>query len=56
MGDLSSIGNAVGRYSVPTTVYVDGYSEAGVIGSDYNVVVSLEEEAEEVSVQQEEEE
>ena len=56
VGDLSSIGNAVGRYSVPTTVYVDGYSEAGVIGSDYNVVVSLEEEAEEVSVQQEEEE
>ena len=57
VGDLSSIGDAVGRYSVPTTVYVDGYSEAGVIGSDYNVVVSLEVTVEEeVSVQQEEEE
>jgi len=42
VGDLAEIGNAVGRYSVPTTVYIDGYREAGVIGDDYNVVVSLE--------------
>lgn len=41
IGDLSSIGNAVGRYSVPTEVHIDGYSEAGVVGSSYNVVVSL---------------
>lgn len=47
VGDLTDIGNAVGRYSVPTTVYVDGYQEAGVIGNSYNVVVSLEEIAEE---------
>lgn len=43
VGDLTDIGNAVGRYSVPTTVYISGYSEAGVIGNDYVVVVSLEE-------------
>ena len=42
IGDLADIGNAVGRYSVPTTVVIDGYREAGVIGSNYNVVVSLE--------------
>ncbi len=50
VGDLFNIGNAVGRYSVPTTVYVDGYSEVGVIGSEYNVVVSLEEAVEEADV------
>lgn len=42
VGDLTSIGNAVGRYSVPTAVYIDSYVEAGVVGSSYNVVVSLE--------------
>ena len=42
IGDLADIGNAVGRYSVPTTVVIDGYREAGVIGGNYNVVVSLE--------------
>ena len=42
VGDLTDIGNAVGRYSVPTAIYINGYSEAGVVGSDYNVVVSLE--------------
>lgn len=50
VGDLFNIGNAVGRYSVPTTVYVDGYSEVGVIGSEYNVVVSLEEAVEEADM------
>ncbi len=42
VADLTDIGNAVGRYSVPTKVYIDGYREAGVIGDSYNVVVSLE--------------
>ena len=42
VGDLADIGNAVGRYSVPTTVEILGYREVGVIGDDYNVVVSLE--------------
>ncbi len=42
VGDLTDIGNAVGRYSVPTTVEILGYREAGVIGDNYNVVVSLE--------------
>ena len=42
VGDLAEIGNAVGRYSVPTTVEILGYREAGVIGDSYNVVVSLE--------------
>ena len=42
IGDLTDIGNAVGRYSVPTTVEILGYREAGVVGDNYNVVVSLE--------------
>ena len=42
VADLSDYGNAVGRYSVPTTVYITGYSEAGVVAGNYNVVVSLE--------------
>jgi len=41
--DLTDIGNAVGRYSVPTTITIQGYREAGVVGGDYNVVVSVEE-------------
>ena len=32
----------MGRYSVPTKVVIDGYREAGVVGDNYNVVVSLE--------------
>lgn len=47
VADLSDYGNAVGRYSVPTTVYITGYSEAGVVAGNYNVVVSLEPEPEE---------
>ena len=47
VADLSDIGNAVGRYSVPTTVYISGYSGVGVIAGNYNVVVSLEEYVEE---------
>ncbi len=42
VADLAEIGNAVGRYTVPTTVEILGYREAGVVGDNYNVVVSLE--------------
>jgi YbbR domain-containing protein len=42
VADLSEIGSAVGRYSVPTSVYITGYSEVGVVEGNYNVVVSLE--------------
>ena len=47
VGDLSEYGNAVGRYSVSTTVYITGYSGIGVVEGNYNVVVSLEPEPEE---------
>ncbi|MBR5701212.1 MAG: hypothetical protein IKX47_02000 [Oscillospiraceae bacterium] len=47
VADLSEYGNAVGRYSVPTTVYITGFSEVGVVEGNYNVVVSLEPEPEE---------
>ncbi len=47
VADLSEIGNAVGRYSVPTNVYITGYSGVGVVEGNYNVVVSLEPEPEE---------
>ena len=47
VADLSEYGNAVGRYSVPTTVYITGFSEVGVVEGNYNVVVSLELEPEE---------
>jgi YbbR domain-containing protein len=55
VGDLTDIGNAVGRYSVPTTVEILGYREAGVIGDNYNVVVSLETAAPEESSEESEE-
>jgi YbbR domain-containing protein len=43
VADLSSLGNSKGRYSVDTRVTIDGYSEAGVVGSDYAIVVELQE-------------
>lgn len=54
VADLSEIGNAVGRYSVPTSVYITGYSEAGVVEGSYNVVVSLELKTEEPELPPEE--
>lgn len=47
VADLSEYGNAVGRYIVPTTVYIIGYSEVGVVQGNYTVLVSLEPEPEE---------
>lgn len=47
VADLSEYGNAVGRYSVPTAVYITGFNEVGVVEGNYNVVVSLELETEE---------
>ena len=56
IGDLADYGNAVGRYSVPTTVEILGYREAGVVGDGYNVVVSLEVEVPEEETGEETEE
>ena len=39
VADLSEYTQA-GTYTVPVTIYVDGYAEAGAVGS-YNVVLSL---------------
>ena len=47
VADLSEYGNAVGRYSVPTAVYITGFNEVGVVEGNYSVVVSLELEPEE---------
>ena len=58
VGDLSQYGQAAGRYAVDVKVYIDGYSDAGVVG-EYTVVVSLEEKTEEPPpppVEEEEEE
>lgn len=41
VADLSSVSAAEGQYTVPVTVYLDSTSEAGVVGSDYKIVVSL---------------
>ncbi len=46
VADLSGLaGYGAGRYRVPTTVYVDGFENAGAVGS-YPVYVQLEEEEE----------
>lgn len=38
--DLSQIGSAIGQYTVPAKVYLNGFADAGVVG-DYRVVVSV---------------
>lgn len=38
-----------GTNTVPVTIYIDGYPEAGVIGDEYTIVVSLAEKTEEES-------
>ena len=40
VADLSNVGTATGRYTVPVEVYLDGYADAGVVG-EYQAVVSL---------------
>ena len=55
VGDLSQYGQAAGRYAVEAKVYIDGYSDAGVVG-EYTVVVSLEEKSEEEHQEEEGEE
>lgn len=55
VGDLSQYGQAAGRYAVEAKVYIDGYSDAGVVG-EYTVVVSLEEKSEEEPPEEEGEE
>lgn len=46
MADLTGISANAGTYTVPLSVEIYGYPDAGVIGS-YNAVVSLEEITEE---------
>lgn len=41
VADLSEVNAAVGRYTVPVKVYVDGTSDVGVVGDDYKIVVDL---------------
>ncbi len=41
VADLSSIGNAVGTFTAPATVYVDGFTDLDPIG-EYKVVVTIE--------------
>ena len=41
VADLSSIGNAVGTFTAPATVYVDGFPDLDPIG-EYKVVVTIE--------------
>lgn len=44
VGDLTDLGQAAGRYAVVPKIYIDGYSDAGVVGaSEHKLVVSLEE-------------
>jgi hypothetical protein len=41
VADLKDLSKAVGRYSVVPKIYIDGYSEAGVINNNYAIVLSL---------------
>lgn len=50
VADLASLGNSVGQFSVPVTIYVDGYSEVGAMGT-YSVVVTMAEPQEEEPVE-----
>lgn len=40
VADLSFLGSSTGMFSVPVTVYVDGFSDVGAMGS-YSVMVSI---------------
>lgn len=46
IADLSGIGSTIGSYTVPLTVEIYGYPNAGVIGT-YNAVITLAEEVDE---------
>ena len=49
VADLSGI-NAIGQFSVPATIYVDGVSDVGAMGS-YSVLVTISEPTEEATVE-----
>lgn len=40
VADLSFLGSSTGMFSVPVTIYVDGFSDVGAMGS-YSVMVSI---------------
>ena len=42
VADLTEIGNATGVFNVPVEIYIDGYSDAGVIGK-YEAIVAISE-------------
>lgn len=42
VADLSFLGNSTGMFSVPVTIYVDGFSNVGAMGT-YSVLVSISE-------------
>lgn len=44
VADLSNVDAAAGRYTVPVKVYLDGTQNAGVVDSNYKIVVDLEKE------------
>ena len=46
VADLSALGNSIGQFSVPVTIYVDGYSQVGALGT-YSVIVTMSEPVEE---------
>lgn len=50
VADLSSLGNAVGQFSVPATIYVDGFPEVGARGT-YSILVTLTEATNVVTVE-----
>ena len=41
VADLRNVDAAVGRYTVPAKVYLDGTRDVGVVGDDYKVVVDI---------------
>lgn len=44
--DLASIGQAVGRYSLPARIYIDGVEGVGAVGTGYTIVVDIAKEEE----------
>lgn len=45
VADLSFLGSSTGMFSVPVTIYVDGFSDVGAMGS-YTVMVSISKQVE----------
>ncbi len=52
VADLSKVDAAVGRYTVPVKVYLDGTSDVGVVNSEYKIVVDILEASAEQNVEE----